>query len=110
MKTMFRFKWVLIPPLVLLAIVGFSYITMLLWNGLLPELFHLPVISFWQAIGILILSRLIFGGFGGARGHHGRHFRNHVREKWEHMTPEEREKFMQHHSHDHNCCRNNVQV
>jgi hypothetical protein len=104
MKTIFKFKWLLFPPLILFAIAGFSYITMLLWNCLLPELFHLPVISFWQALGILILTRLLFGGFGG-HAKHGRHFRSHVREKWDNMTPEEREKFMQHHGNARDWCR-----
>ena len=40
----------------------------LLWNWLLPELFGFPPITFWQALGLLALSRILFGGFG----HHDR--------------------------------------
>jgi|SRR5450755_4622416 len=70
----------------------FGYVTMSLWNWLMPSLFGLHLITFWQAIGILILSKLIFGGFHGSRGGR-RHWRGRMRERWEHMTPEEREKF-----------------
>ena len=52
----------------LVAISGIGAITMLLWNALLTELFGLPVISFLQALGLLILSRIIFG-HGPGRSH-----------------------------------------
>ena len=85
-------------PIIFLAIVaGFSAIVMLLWNWLMPTIFGLVAISFWQALGILILCRLLFGGFRG-KGHrggmHGMHWRNHLREKWMKMTPEQREEFI----------------
>jgi hypothetical protein len=61
-----------------------------LWNWLLPTLFSVPEITFWQALGLLVLCRILFGGFGmhGRRGPRrwGR---------WEDMTPEERERFRQ---------------
>jgi len=50
---------------------------MWLWNGLLPSLFHLPEITYWQAVGLLILCHLLFKGHGGGFGHH-RH-RDHGR-------------------------------
>jgi hypothetical protein len=89
-------------PLIAVAFIAFGYVTMYLWNWLMPELFHLPLITFWQAAGILILSRLLFG-FGGhhkawTTNHHNRSF---MREKWEKMSPEEREKFKGHFS---SCC------
>jgi hypothetical protein len=100
MKTMFKKRWYLFIPLILAAFVAFGFITMYLWNWLMPLLFHLPEITFWQTIGLLILSRLLLGGF---KGHHKRghgHCRQHMHEKWETMTPEEREKFREHmHSH-----------
>lgn len=74
--------------LVALAVVGF--VTMSLWNGLMPALFGWKAITFWQALGVLILSRLLFGRFGGRSG---RHWRHRMTERWEKMTPEEREKF-----------------
>ena len=56
----FRRRRYFIPPIILIALTGFSLITMLLWNSLFPVIFHLPQISFWQAVGLLILSRLLF--------------------------------------------------
>ena len=97
---MFKKRWYLFIPLILAAFVAFGFITMYLWNWLMPLLFHLPEITFWQTIGLLILSRLLLGGF---KGHHssGCHpDSRHMHEKWENMTPEEREQFREHiHSH-----------
>jgi hypothetical protein len=77
------------------AFLAFTFLTMYLWNWLVPLLFHGPVIEFWQAFGLLILGRLLFGGFGGGRcggkwGHH-HHWRKHWQQKMANMTPEERE-------------------
>ena len=97
MKTMFKKRWYLFVPLILLAFVGFGFITMWLWNWLMPALFHLPEITFWQIVGLMLLARFIFGGFGGHRrggGHY--HCRKNMHKKWENMTPEEREKFKEH--------------
>ena len=87
----FRRRRYFIPPIILIALTGFSLITMLLWNSLFPVIFHLPQISFWQAVGLLILSRLLFGFSGPWRGHHG----GFMREKWGHMSQQEREAFVQ---------------
>jgi hypothetical protein len=78
----------------ILAAVVFTALTMYLWNWLVPMLFNGPVIEFWQALGLLVLSRILFGGFGkGHRGHWKRHqyWRNHWQEKMANMTPEERD-------------------
>ena len=76
------------------ALAIFGFIIMQLWNALMPELFRLPRISFWQAVGLFILSRLLLGGFFGGGGGGGRSdLRRRMRERWEHMTPEQREKF-----------------
>jgi hypothetical protein len=81
-------------PLIPVAIAAFSYVTMLLWNALLPVIFHLPLITFWQALGLMILARLLFGSFCHRGAGHHRHFGHDFRNKWETMTPEEREQFM----------------
>jgi Ca2+/H+ antiporter, TMEM165/GDT1 family len=75
-----------------LFITVFSFLVMNLWNWLMPALFGWHLINFWQALGILVLSKILFGGF---RGHPGRHiyWRRRMMERWEQMTPEEREKF-----------------
>ncbi|MGA7078338.1 MAG: hypothetical protein WBQ43_12875 [Terriglobales bacterium] len=70
----------------------FGYVVMRLWNWLMPALFGWHVIGFWQATGILVLSKILFGGFRGRSGGH-KHWRGRMMERWEQMTPEEREKF-----------------
>jgi len=70
----------------------FSFIVMSLWNAILPPVLHVSTITFSQALGILILSKILFGGFrGGWRGRPGR--MRYMQEKLAAMTPEEREKF-----------------
>ena len=91
----FRF---LAPIVFLIAAAGFSTVVMLLWNWLMPSLFGLITISFWQALGILVLCRLLFGGLGSwhhkMHKSHGEGLRNHIREEWMKMTPEERKEFV----------------
>ena len=73
-----------------------SLAVMLLWNSLVPELFHGPPLQFWQALGLLLLSRILFGGLRGRAGWHG-HWRQRMwRERWESMTPEERARLSEH--------------
>lgn len=76
---------------VVLAIAVFSLVVMGLWNRLMPVVFGLHAINYWQALGLLVLSKVLFGGFHG-RGF-GKHWRQRMMERWEQMTPEEREKF-----------------
>jgi hypothetical protein len=82
--------------LAILGVFAFGAIVMLLWNALIPEIFHLSVITFWQALGLLVLSKILFSGFrgGGGFGHRGR-WKDGLRQRWMTMTPEEREKFKQ---------------
>src|SRR5262245_8346440 len=76
----------------LVAVTVLSAVVMGLWNWLMPTLFGVRVITFWQALGVLVFSRILFGRFGGP----GRrmHWRRRMMERWSQMTPEEREKFM----------------
>jgi amino acid transporter len=76
------------------AFTAFSFLIMSLWNWLMPALFGLHVIRFWQAAGILVLSKILFGGFRPRFGM-GMRWRRRMMERWEQMTPEEREKFRQ---------------
>jgi hypothetical protein len=78
--------------IVVVAITVFSFVTMHLWNWLMPALFGLRAIRWTQAIGLLVLSRIFFGGFG-RRGGGPRGWKRHMDDRWEKMTPEEREKF-----------------
>jgi len=89
-----------IAPLAILAMALFVWIggevVMHLWNWLLPALFGWRLITFWQAVGLLVLCRVLFGrwgGRGGVRSNVRRRIAERMDERWERMTPEEREKF-----------------
>ena len=79
-----------------LVILGLSTGLMLLWNWLVPMLFRGPVISWWQALGLLALTKLLLGGWNhwgrGQRCHH-RAWKKKFEEKWNKMTPEEQAHF-----------------
>ena len=76
------------------AVVVFGFVVMILWNWLAPVVFGARTISFGQALGILVLSKILFGGFRG-RPRDGGHWGRRMSARWEEMTPEEREKFRQ---------------
>jgi hypothetical protein len=61
----------------------------------MPALFGRSLISFWQAVGLLILSKILFSGWRGRVGPTPWYWRRRLMERWEQMTPEEREKFRQ---------------
>jgi hypothetical protein len=93
-----RILW--IAPMAIAGMVIFTWIggevVLHLWNWLLPSLFGWKQVTFWQALGLLALCRILFGGFGfGGGGMHRSNFRRRMAERWDHMTPEEREKFCQ---------------
>jgi hypothetical protein len=71
-------------PLLLIAVALFGFIVMNLWNWLVPAVFGGKLVTFWQALGILALARILVGGFF----RRGRFVHN-----WNQLTPEEREKF-----------------
>jgi hypothetical protein len=75
----------------LVAVTVLSAVVMGLWNWLMPTLFGVRALTFWQALGVLAISRILFGRFGRPGGAHWRH---RMMERWSQMTPEEREKFM----------------
>ena len=81
-----------IALIALLAATVFGFAVMFLWNWLMPGLFGLHPIGFWRALGLVALSKIMFGGFHGRPGCGGR-WRQRVIERWEQMTPEERERF-----------------
>lgn len=99
-------KWFWIVPLAMLGMALFIVIgggiVMYLWNWLLPPLFGWRLITFWQALALLLLCRILFGGFGGG-GMRRSGMRHRMRERmeqrwgerWQRMTPEEREQFRQ---------------
>jgi hypothetical protein len=93
-----RKRWIVWVPVVIVLFVLFialgGEVVQRLWNWLLPPLFGVREITFWQALGVLALSRILFGGFGfQSSGRSG--FRGRMRERYDAMTPEERERFRQ---------------
>jgi hypothetical protein len=88
-----RHAWIILACLALAAFFGF--VVMVLWNELLPAIAGLPELSFWQAVGILILARVLFGGLGGMGWHHGH--KNPLKERWQNMSDEERKAFVMGH-------------
>lgn len=87
-----RFIFMLAMAAAFLSLV--SFVVMLLWNNLLPEIIHVQAINFWQAAGIFILCKLLFGfGRMGGFGRDRRQFKNQLEDRIKTMTPEEREKF-----------------
>jgi hypothetical protein len=97
-----RRKWIFLAPLAIVAFVMFiaigGEIVVQLWNWLLPPLFGWREITFWQALGLLALCRILFGGLGRHGSGHS-HIRRRMKERMEercgHMTPEERDRFRQ---------------
>ena len=75
-----------------LATTVFGFVVMWLWNWLMPAIFGLHAVSYWQALGLLVLSKLFFGGGARAAGF-AMNWRHRMMDRWEQMTPEEREKF-----------------
>ena len=100
-----RRKWFFIVPAALAAMVLFALaggeVVRLLWNWLLPPLFGWPALTFWQALGLLVLCRILFGGFGRRGGSYmmrqgmRERIKARMNERWDRMTPEERERFRQ---------------
>ncbi|MDQ2770507.1 MAG: hypothetical protein M3Y54_08410 [Bacteroidota bacterium] len=83
-----------------LFIVVVGFVTRELWNHLMPYLFHLPTLSLPQTFGLLLLSRILFGGFrGGGRpggwARKRREWQQRMAGRLEHLSPEAREKFRQ---------------
>ena len=78
--------------IVVLALTVFGFVTMELWNWLMPAIFGLKAIGFGQAIGLVVLSKILLGGFRAPWA--GRsHWKERMAQRWVQMTPEERERF-----------------
>lgn len=73
-----RGVWIFLGVIGFIALVFlFGAVTMWLWNWLMPAVFHLGVITYWQAVGLALLGRLLFGF-----SHHGRHYSHKGRHMW----------------------------
>lgn len=94
-----KFSWmrkpIFIPIAIIFAVAVFGYSVMFLWNAILPSVLGVATVTFWQAVGILVLSKILFGGFH--HGHHHRGFHPHnaeMRKKWKSLSQEEKKKMM----------------
>ena len=99
-------KGLMIAILIAVAMGAFGFLVKWLWNWLMPPLFGLHALGYWQALGLLVLCKILFGGFGGRHGFGGnRRMRltsemnpeervrlREVFRRWPDMTPEERDK------------------
>jgi len=78
MKARTGFKYAGFGVLGVAAIFGFTWLVMLLWNALIPDLFKGPELAYWQTMGLLVLSKIIFSGIGGGgKGEKSAHARKH---------------------------------
>jgi hypothetical protein len=102
-RLFFRGRFIFIPLAVAAFLSLVSFAVMQLWNNLLPDILHIGTITFWQAMGIFILCKLLFGFGRGGRGGMGAPWMRHrMAERFKNMTPEEKEKFKQK-MQQHNC-------
>jgi hypothetical protein len=96
-QEMRKYRFLRVLKIALFAILAAGvagFVVMSLWNLVMPAIFGIRSIGFWQALGLLILSKILFGGFRPHTGG-GPRWRRRMMERWEGMTPEEREKFKQ---------------
>jgi hypothetical protein len=96
MKSTWMLKAAKIIGFLIVGSVALGLVVMLLWNAVVPELFGGPVITFWQSVGLLLLSHILLRSWGpwrySGKWRHDR-WKHHLEEKLAAMTPEERDKF-----------------
>lgn len=86
----YGFLFILLPLAMFVIIAG---IVMWLWNAILPELFGFKIITFWQASGLLILSKILFGGLHGGKKWGEKCKQKHWESKVQNISDEDRERF-----------------
>jgi hypothetical protein len=79
-----------VAGIAIVALGVFGLVVKGLWNWLMPELFGVRQITYWQALGVWVLGRILFGNFHGR--HNNGHWRARLIDRWERMSPEERAK------------------
>ena len=90
-KFEFSKKFIFIPFFAAGALALVSYVVMQLWNHLLPDILHTGTIDYWQAMGLFILAKILFGFGRGGRG--GAPWMRNRMERFKNMSPEEKERF-----------------
>lgn len=93
-RLLFRGRFIFIPIAVAAFLSGIAFLVMQLWNNLLPAILHVGAITFWQALGIFVLCKILFGfGRGGKGGRGGPWMWHRMEGRFKNMSPEDREKF-----------------
>ena len=95
-RTFWLKKGVKILLMVTAFVFLFSWIVMLLWNNVIVAVTGASVVTLWQAMGILVLSKILFGGFRkgwGGGGPQGNHWKEKMKARWENMTDTEKAEF-----------------
>ena len=88
-------KFRLFIPLIILGVVTvLTFAVYELWNGVLTDVLGVKTVTYWQALGMFILARILFGGFPGRRGgSFGPPWRRRMMmERWQSLTSEQRDK------------------
>ncbi|GGH22586.1 hypothetical protein [Mucilaginibacter phyllosphaerae] len=94
-NTLYKGRFIFIPLGIAAILALVSFVVMQLWNNLLPDILHVTPINFWQAMGIFVLCKILFG-FGPKGGRGGAPWmrrRQMMEEKLSGMSPQERERF-----------------
>jgi len=92
----YRRRFIFIPFAIAAFVALTGFVVMSLWNYLVPAIFHLGVITFWQAVGLFVLCKILFGfGKGNKMGGGGPWMRHRMEDRFRNMSPEEKEKFKQ---------------
>ncbi len=96
-QTQWRKRRFFFFPLFLIGLFAVSAVVMLLWNCILPEVSGLKALTYWQAMGLFVLCKILFSGFRFGRSHHHRVHRHFERAAFKHkfmeMTDEEKQQF-----------------
>lgn len=70
-----------------------GWVVMFLWNFILPDTIGVKPLTYWKALGLLVLTRILFGGFRGRPSPWGGDRKRKWRKKWMNMSDEERQQF-----------------
>lgn len=102
-KKIIGFTMIAVACLALLA-----WVVMLLWNGVLAEVVQVSTVTYWQALGLLVLSKILFGGFRGKGGDYKKRWKEKMEQKLSGLSEEEREKIKEEWKHRCNMWKRNT--
>jgi hypothetical protein len=95
-------KKMIFIPIFFIGMAAFViWVLMLLWNWLMPDIFGLRLITFWESAGLLVMAKILFGGFHAGRkgchksGHHNGGWKQKFKKKWSSMSEEDKMKWQE---------------